>query len=262
MPPERHGVIVVNDAMGALRAGTRDGDGVAVVCGTGSAIGARLGATTWYASYWGEDGGAQTMGKAALRAMVRADLGLDPPVGFTRHALELFDVPSVGALLHRATKRGAPRTMLAALAPTILEEADRGDPVARRIVLDMGRVLGEYARVAAERVGLRDGSFPLVLAGGVFLHPSPLLREAIAGALPGARLVESEFEPVVGALLLAFDQLESRADVDALRRSLPHPERFRTSAGTARLPEATPTSVTIAEARATEATAGDGPNLG
>ena len=66
----------------------------------------------------------------------------------------------------------------------------------------------------------------------------------------------------MGALLLAFDQLESRADVEALRRSLPHPERFRTSAGTARLPEATPTAVTVAEARATEATAGDGPNLG
>src|SRR5687767_3184837 len=34
-------IIVVNDALGALRAGSPDGNGVSVVCGTGIAIGAR-----------------------------------------------------------------------------------------------------------------------------------------------------------------------------------------------------------------------------
>jgi N-acetylglucosamine kinase-like BadF-type ATPase len=34
-------MVVVNDAMGALRAGSHDGTSVAVACGTGAAIGAR-----------------------------------------------------------------------------------------------------------------------------------------------------------------------------------------------------------------------------
>jgi hypothetical protein len=49
--------------------------------------------------------------------------------------------------------------------------------------------------------------------------------------LPEARLVETEFEPVVGALLLGFDRLDGQLDVDALRLSLPHAERFRTLVG-------------------------------
>jgi N-acetylglucosamine kinase-like BadF-type ATPase len=118
----------------------------------------------------------------------------------------------------------------------VLDAADTGDPVARDIVVATGRVLGEYAQVAAGRVGLGATTFPLVLAGGVFLHPSRLLRDEIAAALPEATLVESEFEPVVGALLLGFDRLEGPLDVDALRLSLPHAERFRTLVGGARMP--------------------------
>jgi N-acetylglucosamine kinase-like BadF-type ATPase len=209
------------------------------VCGTGSAIGARRGNAIWHASFWGEDGGAGTLGRAALRALVRSDLGIDPPVGFTRDALDVIGVPTVEALLHRATRRGAPRTLLAQLAPMLLDAADAGDQVARDIVIGSGRVLGEYARVAVGRVGLAGGTYPLVLAGGVFLHASPLLREEIAAALPEATLVESEFEPVVGALLLGFDGLDRPLDVDALRLSLPHAERFRTLVGGAPIPIAT-----------------------
>jgi N-acetylglucosamine kinase-like BadF-type ATPase len=224
-------VVIVNDGLGALRAGTSDGEGVAVVCGTGSAIGARHGSAVWHASFWGEDGGASTLGRAAQRALVRSDLGIDPPLGFTRAALEVIGVPTVEALLHRVTRRGAPRTLLARLAPVVLDAADAGDPVARDIVLATGRVLGEYARVAARRVGLGETTYPLVVAGGVFQHPSRLFRDEIAAALPEARLVETEFEPVVGALLLGFDRLDGQLDVDALRLSLPHAERFRTLVG-------------------------------
>ena len=224
-------IVIVNDGLGALRAGTSDGQGVAVVCGTGSAIGARRGNAVWHASFWGEDGGAGTLGRAALRALVRSDLGIDPPVGFTEAALTVIGVPTVEALLHEATRRGAPRTLLARLAPMLLDAAEAGDQVARDIVVRSGRVLGEYARVAAGRVGFEGRTYPLVLAGGVFLHPTALLRDEIVAALPEATLVETEFEPVVGALLLGFDRLDGQLDVDALRLSLPHAERFRTLVG-------------------------------
>src|SRR2546430_13607750 len=48
-------VVVVNDALGALRAGSPDGTGVAVVCGTGAAIGARApDGRAWHSGFWVE----------------------------------------------------------------------------------------------------------------------------------------------------------------------------------------------------------------
>src|SRR5712691_2248936 len=45
---------VVNDALGALRAGASDGVGLAVVCGTGGCVGARSpDGRAWHSSWWG-----------------------------------------------------------------------------------------------------------------------------------------------------------------------------------------------------------------
>jgi N-acetylglucosamine kinase-like BadF-type ATPase len=228
LPPST-AIVVVNDAMGALRAGAVDG--VAVVCGTGSAIGARLGDASWHASFWGEGSGALAIGRAALRSIVRSELGMDPPSGLTDAALETFGLSTVDELLHVATRRGAPRALLADLAPIVLDAADRNDEVAFRLITSAGRTLGEYARVAAHQVGLVDGSFPLVLAGGVFRHASALLRSEISSALPGAPVVEAPFEPVAGALLLALDRLGKRIDMDVLRMTIPSAGSFAMAAG-------------------------------
>lgn len=222
-------IVVVNDALGALRAGTPAGEGLAVVCGTGSAIGARRGETTWHASFWGEDAGALPIGQAALRAIVRSELGIDPPVGFAREALGVLGAASVDSLLHEATRRGTPRTFLADLAPVVLDSADRGDEVAVRVISTAGQLLGEYARVGADRVGL-SGSYPLILAGGVFRHPSPLLRSDVIAALPGAVVATAPLEPIAGALLLAFDRLDARIDFEGLRLSLPAHDAFGSTA--------------------------------
>src|SRR5258708_35518738 len=49
----RQNVSIYNDAFGALRAGTHDGFGVAVACGTGTATGARAPhGRLWHNSYW------------------------------------------------------------------------------------------------------------------------------------------------------------------------------------------------------------------
>jgi N-acetylglucosamine kinase-like BadF-type ATPase len=45
-------ITVINDAMSALRAGSTDGTGVAVVCGTGAAIGARASSERHWHTGW------------------------------------------------------------------------------------------------------------------------------------------------------------------------------------------------------------------
>jgi N-acetylglucosamine kinase-like BadF-type ATPase len=115
-------------------------------------------------------------------------------------------------MLRRATGREIPKELAVEqklFSRVLLDCAADGDPTARRIVADHGASLGDYALVAARKVGLLDSTFPLVLAGGVFRHPSPLLADAMVARTRefarGAQPIRSRFEPVVGALLLAFE---------------------------------------------------------
>ena len=68
-------IVIVNDAMGALRAGSPDGTGVVVACGTGAAVGARHpDGRIWHSSFWQEVQGADELSLSALRAVYRAEL--------------------------------------------------------------------------------------------------------------------------------------------------------------------------------------------
>jgi N-acetylglucosamine kinase-like BadF-type ATPase len=217
--------VVVNDAIGALRAAVPDGPGVVVVGGTGVATGARgPDGTTWHSSFWQERQGAHELGVGALRAMYRAELGIDPPTALTAAVLEALDAADAETVLHRQTRRG-PRRWAGArtLAPLLLDAAEDGDPAAIAIVEEHGRALGRMAAAAARRVGIEDGSpFELALAGGLFRHAGSRLRDAVVAATaeraPGVRLVVPELEPAVGALLLAFDAAGLATDDAVLAR--------------------------------------------
>ena len=201
---------VVNDAVGALRAGSLDGVGVAVVCGTSAGTAARAaGGEAWHSSYWQEPEGAEELAQRTLRAVYRADLGIDPPTTLSARTLAHFGFGSVDALLHSFTAREQPpHPRLGRLARVLLDEAHAGDATSRRIVDTHGAALGEYALAAARKVGL-NGAYRLVTSGGVMRHPSPLLREALMRRVhevsPGVTWQASHHEPVFGALLLALE---------------------------------------------------------
>ncbi len=230
-------VRVVNDAMGALRAGSSDGTGVVVVCGTAAGIGAKSqSGQEWHSSFWQEPEGAEQLGRAALRAVYRAELGLDPPTSLTARMLEVHGAISVEALLHAHTARDErDKQRTGSLARFLLDEAAGGDPTARRIALDHGTALGDYAITAARKVGLLNHPFALVTAGGVMRHPSRLMAEALFArvfeAAPGAKLVHCPLEPVAGAVFLALER-SGAVVTDAVREntasSLPDEALFQT----------------------------------
>lgn len=230
-------VTIVNDALGALRAGSPDGCGVAVVCGTGTAIGSRAGdGRVWHSSFWQEPHGAMDLTNQALRAVYRSELGIDGPTALTERALQFFGARSVEALLHQLTARDHPRPPhIRRFVRELLDAADHGDPTARRIVQAHGAALGDYALVAARMVGLTDQPFTLALAGGVLRHSSPLLRNALVDRVqhsaPGATPIESRLEPAVGALLLALEAASvpiSQATLQQIHDTLPEMEFFAT----------------------------------
>ena len=215
---------VVNAAIGALRAGSPDGTGVAVACGTGAAIGARgTDGRIWHSSFWQEPQGADELSRRALRAVYRAELGIDPPTALTEGILAVLAADSVEEVLHRLTAREIPRAKnWRQLVRPLFDAADDGDAAARQIVLSHGTALGDYAVVAARMVGLLQVPFTLVLTGGVLRHPSPLMRDALVErvhkAAPDVRTIQSRFEPAAGAVLLALDLAHIDTDSALLER--------------------------------------------
>ena len=107
----------------------------------------------------------------------------------------------------------------------MLDAADDGDAVAQAIVAAMGRVLGTQARASAEQLGLPLEGTRVVLAGGVFAHPTERLADATMAELPGADPVRHGPPPIAGALLLALDRLGVRPDPAVVGARLPSPAR-------------------------------------
>ena len=231
--------LVVNDAIGALRAGTPDGVGVGVACGTGIAIGARNAeGKIWYSGHWPVAAGGAELGWQALRAVYGAELGLARDTSLTEGILEFFEAESVEAVLHGTTARGTTwnAQRQAKLAPVLLDKAALGDDVALEIAVQAAARHADAALAAANAVGLRDRPFRLVLNGGVLRHPSGLLeraiRERVQEMAPAVETVHDPPEPVVGAVLLALDLAHGKSGALALERllaTLPGQELFATS---------------------------------
>jgi N-acetylglucosamine kinase-like BadF-type ATPase len=152
-----------------------------------------------------------------LRAVYRAELGLEPPTSLTQRALKFFGLTQVEEVLHLLTARNHEQSAsyLGKLARALLDEARHGDAVAQRIVEEHGADLAAYGLVAARKVGLEDAPFNLILAGSVLRRGGPLsraIRNHMWKTAPKIQLTHSGIEPVVGALFLALESLDIPID--------------------------------------------------
>ena len=230
---------VQNDAMGVLHAGVADNIGVSVICGTGGATGARgPDGRIWHSSMWQDQvQGSFDMSRKAFDAVIRSELGIEPPTKLKQCFLDYFGLDSVEEMLHLFTGRiQRPAKQIDGLTRFLLDEAEAGDEVARQIVQEHGQALGDYAVVASRFVGLEGTPFSLVLAGGVLRHPSTLLADTIIKRVqlssPEVRSKRSRFEPIIGVLFSALETAGITIDEELLVRlvpTLPSSEFFATT---------------------------------
>ena len=235
-------ILVQNDALGVLHAGSSDNTGVSVVCGTGAATGARSAdGHSWHSSCWQDQtqGGSQ-MAQKMLNAIYRAELGIEPPTTLTRRVLDFYGLSTVEEVLHmftsRASRENNSTPPLSNLAPIVLDEAQAGDSAARRIVAEHGKALGNYALAGARQVGIEGTAFTLVLAGGVLRHDSPLLADAIIAQVrttsPDVKPTRYRYEPIIGVLFTALEMAEVAINDTVLGNiipTIPAPTLFMTS---------------------------------
>ncbi len=222
--------IVDNDMFALLRAGTREPDAIAVVCGTGiNAVGVRGdGATARYpalGAITGDWGGGSHFGEKAMWHAARAVDGRGPATVLTERIPRHFGLPDVQAVYEALHFGRLPFSALASLAPLVLESADAGDRAAVSIVDRQAREIVTMVTTAMDRLGLTGDGVPVVLGGGVLAAGNRgLLDRVDAGILAhdaGARISVVRERPIVGATLLALESVgASTAALEAARRSV------------------------------------------
>jgi N-acetylglucosamine kinase-like BadF-type ATPase len=216
-----------NDTWAAMRAGTSHPWGAVVICGSGinAAVRAPDGREFVLPSLGqisGDWGGGGDIAMAAISALAREWDGRGPPTALTERVLQYYEQPSYAALLEAIYTESLPRRNRE-LAPLVFEVALAGDAVAQEIVVRTGTEIGHIAGSLLHRMQMHREPCEVVTGGSIFKAVGPLLMDAANLALhrlaPLAFFTKAEVEPVVGALLLAFE-LHGREVDDALLANL------------------------------------------
>ncbi len=219
-------VLVGNDTLALLWAGSASGFGVAVVVGAGvngvgraeSGLEAHFGALGEITGDWG---GGAGIGMAALGSAVRAEEGRGPAttlgVRIGAH-FALRTALDVALAIHRgaiATHR------LTELPPLVFEAAERGDAEALAIVDHQADEVVGFAVAALRRTRQTADSSTVVVGGSVMVKGPPRLldrvRAGVAAAAPRASVTCWAGSPVTGAAVAALHLIGAE---DAAHRRL------------------------------------------
>ncbi|HEY0613448.1 MAG TPA: BadF/BadG/BcrA/BcrD ATPase family protein [Candidatus Elarobacter sp.] len=203
-------VAVGDDAAIALRAAIPDGDGAVVIAGTGSIAYAehgervqRVGGLGYLA---GDEGSAFWIGMQAVKLYGRVLDGRasrDETTDLVARALDAVDRDAYLEALYGGAVKPAE---IAALAPSIIAFAGKGNRASTKIVQQAAQELGDLLRAALKAVDLVQASPAIAFAGGLFRENSLLsflLETRLNGDVPGVLIVKGGDEPVRGALRLA-----------------------------------------------------------
>ena len=206
---------VGNDTFAVLRTGTDRGWGVALVCGAGiNCVGvAEDGRVARFAALGritGDWGGGDDVGPEALWAAARSADGRGPKTTLERAVPAHFALAAPIDVARAIHFNELPYERLIELAPVVLAEA-ASDPVAGQIVDRLKAEMVNLARVAVERLDLAGESFEVVLGGGMFRADGRELVDAVRDGVgefaPDATVTAIDAHPIVGAALLALDEL-------------------------------------------------------
>jgi N-acetylglucosamine kinase-like BadF-type ATPase len=224
-------LVVDNDTVALLRAGTDRGWGIAVVCGAGiNCLGlapdgreARFLALGEISGDWG--GGAD-VGLAALSAAARSADGRGPRTVLESAVPAHFGLKEPLDVSRALHLQKMDPVRLGELAPVVLAACDE-DSVAADIVRRLAEEVIALARAALHRLALTGADPDVVLGGGLLRALSPrvveIITQGVQEVAPNADVLVAPGDPIVGAALLGLDALavdpsartRARAELDA-----------------------------------------------
>jgi N-acetylglucosamine kinase-like BadF-type ATPase len=227
--------VLRNDTFAVMRAGAPRGWGVAVVCGAGfncTGVGPdgrevrfpALGAIS------GDWAGGATIGIEAVGACVRAGDGRGPRTELERAVPAHFGLKTPRQVMVGLHTGKLDDSRVYELAPVVLGAANAGDPVAVDIVERQAEEVSVLVCTSLRRLRLLRAEADVVLGGGVARARSPVfmrrLTERVSACAPKARITVVDDLPIVGAALLALDQLAVADGAGARLREALVADRF------------------------------------
>lgn len=215
--PDIGSLTVHSDVINLLSSASPTGDGVCLICGTGSVCFARQGNRLTQVGGWGYlldgTGSGYDIGRMALSLALKAHDGrtdataLKPLIdALTRH---LGKAPH--EMIPEIYERGKP--FIAACAPVVFELARGGDHVAEYILDDNAYSLAECITAARKKIS-GDERIPVILGGSICVKEAPQWTGRIQGFLSpeiarSVLLRVSDAPPVFGALTEALRRSEN-----------------------------------------------------
>jgi N-acetylglucosamine kinase-like BadF-type ATPase len=229
-------VLVKNDMHIALHANADYG--VVVSGGTHCAAAIRTpDGDEWHAGWFAVEGpGGVTIGRRLLWAVFHAFDGRGEPTALTDLVLEATGKQHPADVLRELSAGRIGDSDFARLAPLVFRaHVQHGDAVAARIITRAGEEMARWATGLLARFDLLDEPMPVILCGGLFRGEGSLLLETVSAAIhtraPHAILQSATREPVIGALVYAYEALDRAVTpglISALVNTAPGPEFFET----------------------------------
>ena len=195
-----------SDRDSGLAAAFGDGDGIAVIAGTGAAVHGRKGARIEKAGGWGQllgdRGGGYDLAMQGLRlVLTHYDLSREI-TPLAQEILRTLGLNRLEDLVGWAMQ--ADKMSVARLAPAIFRAARFGEPAMHATIDGGARVLAEYTEAVAKRLDFPDA--PVKLLGGIFAHHPEyvsLFTLRLSALLPGSEVSLCTVSGAMGAARLA-----------------------------------------------------------
>lgn len=208
--------VLRNDAELLVAAGTPDGWGLALICGTGSiCYGCAPDGRPARAGGWGyllgDEGSGYDIAFHALRLATQTADGRADAHALLQAVLDHWQLQAPTQLIAHVYRPGVGRVDIAPLAGVVVALAAAGDHHATKIVLHSARELARLIDAVVRKLHL--DAPPLALGGGV-LGASALLQRAVLEHV-GVVLGPQQYvpQPARGAIVLAQRVLRTAADV-------------------------------------------------
>ena len=205
--------LLVNDVVVGWAGGTGCKDGVHVVAGTGTIAYGRKGSTSVRVGGWGsladDEGSAYYIGIETIRECFRQSDGRKPRTQLIEFVFDSFGLGDIFELCMwvNTLAENERRNKIAAIAPVTLKSALKGDRSAFEILEKSGVEIAKLAITGAKRLHLDD---PLITYSGGVLLNNEIVRmsfeKEIEKVIPSARIRQPLLSPVLGAILLCFEQ--------------------------------------------------------
>ncbi|MEW6755457.1 MAG: BadF/BadG/BcrA/BcrD ATPase family protein [Candidatus Latescibacterota bacterium] len=190
--------------------------GLSLICGTGSVgWGRNEKGETSMTSCWGpigDEGSAYDIARRGVNAAFWAWDGRGKKTVLVDMLLRMFrkkDLRDVCTPLYTSPNL---RKDFASLARLVTEAADQGDAVARQVLRDGAVQIAHFLATCADNLGMGKTGYRVASANSGLVTGSnyryfKMIRQELRKVHPKAELVKPRFEPVIGAGLIALDEI-------------------------------------------------------